>query len=50
MKMSRLMIQLPTPLKEKLDGLRQQGITASGFIRNLVAQYFSKPHTGRKGR
>ena len=49
MKMHRLNIQLPDA-KAKLDALRVQGITASGFIRSLVAQYFSKPHAGRKGR
>ena len=31
--MERLMIQLPTPLKRKLDALRAQGYTASGYIR-----------------
>jgi len=29
--MERLMIQLPTPLKRKLDALRTQGYTASGY-------------------
>lgn len=36
MKMERVMIQLPRPLKIKLDALRAKGTTASGFIRSLV--------------
>ena len=36
MKMERVLIQLPTDLKAKLDGLRTQGYTASGFIRALL--------------
>ncbi len=46
--MKRLSIQLPDDLKAKLDALRSQGITASGFIRNLLTQHFNKPHAGRK--
>ena len=41
MKMERVMIQLPMGLKTKLDALRTQGTTASGLIRNLVAQHFA---------
>jgi hypothetical protein len=40
MKMERLIIQVPAPLKAKLDALRKQGTTASGFIRNLLEQHF----------
>ena len=40
MKMERLIIQVPAPLKAKLDALRTQGTTASGFIRNLLEQHF----------
>jgi hypothetical protein len=50
MKMQRLNIQLPANLKAKLDALRTQGVTASGFIRNLLTQHFNKPHEGRKAR
>lgn len=51
MKMVRLLIQLPMPLKAKLDELRQQGTTASGLIRHLVEQHFNQaPITGGKGR
>jgi hypothetical protein len=44
MQMVRLMIQVPRPVKAKLDALRKQGTTASGLIRNLVEQHFK----GRK--
>ncbi len=47
--MERLMIQLPTPLKAKLDALRSQGYTASGFIRALLEQELNQPNT-KKGR
>jgi hypothetical protein len=36
MKMIRILIQLPRPVKAKLDALRKQGTTASGYIRALV--------------
>ena len=36
MQMQRLNIQLPKPLKAKLDALRKQGTTASGYIRALL--------------
>ena len=36
MKMERVLIQLPTELKAKLDALRTQGYTASGYIRALL--------------
>ena len=51
MKMTRMLIQLPQPLKARLDALRKQGTTASGFIRSLVEREFNRaPLTGRKGR
>lgn len=40
MNMVRVMIQLPRPLKTRLDALRAQGTTASGLIRHLVEQHF----------
>ncbi len=42
--MERVLIQLPTDLKRKLDVLRSQGYTASGFIRALLEKEFAKPH------
>jgi metal-responsive CopG/Arc/MetJ family transcriptional regulator len=50
MQMQRLNIQLPRPLKAKLDALRQQGTTASGFIRSLVEREFQQRATAKKGR
>ena len=50
MKMVRVLIQLPRPLKAKLDTLRQQGTTASGFIRSLVEREFRQGATTKKGR
>ncbi len=51
MKMERVMVQLPTSLKAKLDSQRTQGTTASGFIRWLLERHFKEAGaTGRKGR
>ena len=36
MKMERLMIQLPTDMKADLDTLRDEGYTASSYIRQLL--------------
>jgi len=36
MSMVKVLINLPAPLKAKLDALRGQGYTASGFIRALL--------------
>jgi predicted DNA-binding protein len=43
MKMTRMMIQLPWNLKTKLDALRKQGTTASGYIRHLLEKHFKQP-------
>ena len=40
MQMQRLNIQLPKPLKAKLDAQRKLGTTASGLIRHLLKQHF----------
>lgn len=50
MRMVRVLIQLPVPLKAKLDALRQHGTTASGFVRSLIEKEFRSPTTARKGR
>jgi len=50
MKMVRLLIQLPEPIKAQLDALRQEGTTASGFIRHLLENHFKQaPRMSRKG-
>jgi len=40
MKMIRILVQLPKPLKIKLDAERRQGATASRLIRHLFEQHF----------
>ncbi len=47
--MERVMIQIPTPLKRKLDALRIQGYTASGYIRALLERELNPPTTTKKG-
>jgi len=49
MKMERLMIQLPLTLKQKLDTLRSQGYTASGYIRALLERELGQSTTKHKG-
>ncbi len=50
MRMERVIVQLPTPLKARLDALRTQGTTASGFIRWLLEQHFKRAPADKKGR
>ena len=50
MKMSRLNIQLPVQLKTKLDALRAQGTTTSGYIRALLQRELHQPKAAKKGR
>jgi hypothetical protein len=51
MKMVRMLIQVPASLKAKLDALRKQGTTSSGYIRALLEREFHRaPLTGCKGR
>ena len=40
MKMKRIIIQVPVPIKSKLDAERRTGTTASGLIRHLLEQHF----------
>jgi hypothetical protein len=42
MNMVRLLIQLPMPLKDKLDKERKRGTSAAGLIRHLLEQYFNE--------
>ena len=48
--MVKLLVHLPVPLKAKLDGLRTQGYTASGFIRSLLERELNQAPKGQKGR
>ncbi len=50
MRMVKLLVHLPAPLKGKLASLRAQGTTASGFIRFLLEEHFKQAPAGRKGR
>ena len=44
MKMERVLIQLPQTLKVKLDALRAQGYSVSGFVRALLERELNHPH------
>ena len=50
MKMVKLLIQVPEPIKTRLDALRQEGTTTSGFIRHLLEQHFNSVPSPNKGR
>jgi metal-responsive CopG/Arc/MetJ family transcriptional regulator len=41
-KLVRIVIQLPMDLKVRLDGLKQQGYTTSGFIRAMLERELAK--------
>ncbi len=50
MAMVKLLVHLPKPLKAKLDALRSQGYTASGYIRALLERELGKANlTTKKG-
>lgn len=50
MKLIRMNISVPSDIKAKLDALRAQGTTASGFIRNVLERELKNAPTGQKGR
>jgi hypothetical protein len=50
MKMDKLLISLPRPMKLKLQGLRTQGYTASGFIRALLEKALNEKEGTHHGR
>ncbi len=51
MKTVRMLVVVPQPIKKKLDALRDQGTTASGFIRWLLERHFKQTEaTPRKGQ
>jgi len=50
MKMERIMIQLPPALKEKLESLRTQGYTTSGYIRALLERELGPSNLMNSGR
>ena len=40
MKMIKVLVQIPQPLKAKLDAERKRGTTAAGLIRHLLEEHF----------
>ena len=50
MSMVKLLIHLPAPLKAKLDALRDQGYTASGYIRALLERELNQKEGTDHGR
>ncbi len=48
MKMERVVIQLPSSLKAKLDALRAQGYTAAGYIRSLLERELNREQVKNK--
>jgi len=51
MKMVRMLIQVPEPLKRKLDALRAQGYTAAGYIRAVLEKELNQVQAkDQKGR
>ena len=50
MKMVKLLISVPEGLKLKLDRLRSEGYTASGYIRHVLERELKQAARGRKGR
>jgi len=46
--MAKLLINVPAPIKAKLDALRKQGYTASGYIRALLERELKENQMPRK--
>ena len=47
MKMERVIISLPSPLKRKLEVLRGQGYSMAGFIRRVLERELKMTKKGR---
>ncbi len=50
MKMVKMLIQVPVPIKRKLDALRSQGYTASGYIRAVLERELNRKEGKAHGR
>ncbi len=50
MKMVKILVSLPAPLKRKLDALRAQGYTMAGYVRQLVERDLNQAAKAKKGR
>ena len=48
--MAKLLIDVPDTLKAKLDALRKQGYTASGYIRALLERELNEKEGTKDGR
>ncbi len=48
MKMERIVIQLPMPLKQQLDALKSEGYTASGYVRALLERELNQSHIKKR--
>ncbi|MCZ6799649.1 MAG: hypothetical protein O7F12_04095 [Nitrospirae bacterium] len=48
--MAKLLIDVPEPIKAKLDALRKQGYTASGYIRALLERELNETEGPTHGR
>ena len=48
--MVRILIQVPQSLKAKLDTLRTNGTTASGYVRSVLERELHQTPTQQKGR
>ena len=46
MKMTKVLISVPVPLKRKLDALRGQGYSVAGYIRAVLVRELAKTTTG----
>ena len=44
MQTTKVLIHLPVSLKKKLDALKAQGFTISGYIRALLERELSQPN------
>ncbi len=49
LKMEKMLIHIPHNLKKKLDNLRSQGYTVSGFIRALLERELGTTTTKKGG-
>ena len=50
MSMVKMLIHVPAALKAKLDALRDQGYTASGYIRALLERELNQKEGTHHGR
>lgn len=48
MKLVRIIISVPVELKARLDGLKERGLTTSGYIRSLLERDLKAVQAARK--